>query len=135
MNRKNILGLIAIAISIGLVYGMLTSRTEDQFQTRFQEVASYRNPNNTGPVKRIYLVTVSEENHDEMRAYGDLQPHSKYGTTTIYFFPKGTKLPASISPADFPLAPELARTCLSRYRKLAQGQERYEVGPIAEITY
>jgi len=130
LSRNAKIILLALGLGAAVLISLLSGDSAAQFQARFTEVASYRNPNNTGPVKRIYLVTVSQENHAEMQAYGGLQPHSKYGTTTVYFFPTGTELPATISPQDLPLSEALRQICLARYRKLGQGQERYERGPL-----
>jgi hypothetical protein len=134
LSRNNKLILIALGLGVAVLISLLSGDSTARFETQFTEVASYRNPNNTGPVKRIYLVTVSQENHEEMLAYGGLQPHSKYGTTTVYFFPAGTELPTEISPQDLPLPEALRQVCLARYRKLGQGQERYQRGPLTEIT-
>lgn len=132
LSRNTKLLLIALGLGLTVLITLLSGDSAAQFETQFTEVASYRNPNNTGPVKRIYLVTVSQENHEEMLAYGGLQPHSKYGTTTVYFFPRGTALPTDISPQDLPLSDALGQACLARYRKLGQGQERYERGPLVD---
>lgn len=130
MTRSRWLTVVGVALSVGVLLSLLGGPATDQFETRFTPVASYRNPNNTGPVQRIYLVTVSQVDHAEMRAYGDLQPHSKYGTTTVYFFPEDTPLPSRIGPQGVSHSTDLLGRCLARYRKLGQGQERYQRGPL-----
>lgn len=130
MSRSKWITFAGIGLVAALLYNLLSNPSDAQFETRFEVVTSYRNSNNTGPIKRIYLVTASQSDHAEMQAYGDLKPHSKYGTTTVYFFPEGTSLPSSISSATFSLSSELASQCLARYRKLAMRDERYEKGPL-----
>ena len=45
---------------------------------------------------------------------------------------KGNCASDKITTAAFTLPPELAEQCLARYQKLAQGEERYERGPLGQ---
>ena len=51
-----------------------------------KEIAFIRNEQNTGPIVRVYAVSIDEENWESMEQYGNYMPHNKYGTTRIYFF-------------------------------------------------
>ena len=105
---------------------LLTAPSADDFATTFTPQAEYRNANNTGPVQRVYVVTVSQENYEEMLAYGGLRPHTKYGTTTVYFFPEEGLYPTEVSPEKPHFPPSYRPACLAVYCKLGQGQERFE---------
>ncbi|WP_181309048.1 hypothetical protein [Rufibacter sp. XAAS-G3-1] len=88
----------------------------------FTEVAFYRNENNTGPIQRIYAVTVSDSLWEQMQQYGDYMPHTKYGTTKVYFFRQGQPAPAAVSPGEQNFDPQFQPHCLAKYEKDAMGQ-------------
>ena len=131
MNRNRWIGLI-LGIVLLLVAGNLFLEGQASFETRFEEVLSYRNPNNTGPVQRIYVVSVSAENWEEMLQYGSRAPHSKYGMTTLYFFREGGPIPSEINPVEPHFEAGFESQCLARYQKQAMGQETFEKDPFGE---
>jgi len=88
----------------------------------FEELALYRNENNTGPVKRIYAVTVADTLWDQMQQYGDFMPHTKYGTTTVYFFRKGQPAPEKVYPGEANFDAQFQGNVLAVYEKDAMGQ-------------
>src|SRR5690606_36739645 len=55
-------------------------------QGTYTEVSTYRNENNTGPVVRIYAVYAADTLWEDMEAYGNFMPHTKYGNTKVFFF-------------------------------------------------
>ncbi|MEM9986572.1 MAG: hypothetical protein AAF804_15880 [Bacteroidota bacterium] len=95
----------------------------------FTERLQVRNPNNTGPVKRAYLVTCDSLAWDAMQSYGDLQLHNKYGHTTVFFFLTDNPIPASLELGAQPFSEEFYPFCVARYQKLALGQVRFETYP------
>lgn len=131
MKKNRWIGLI-LGIVLLLVARDLLLQGQASFETNFVEILSYRNPNNTGPVHRIYVVSVSEENWDEMLQYGSRSPHSKYGMTTLYFFHKNDPLPTKINPIDPHFEANFEQHCLARYQKQAMGQETFEKYPFEE---
>jgi len=66
----------------------------------FVERAKYRNENNTGPIQRIYVVTVKDTAAANLIEYGNLMPHSKYGNTKVYFFKEGNSFPSKLFPGN-----------------------------------
>ena len=95
----------------------------------FQEVATYRNENNTGPIVRIYAVTVADTLWREMRQYGDFMPYTKYGNTKVYFFRRGQPAPSAVRPGAENFDPKYAAYCLAKYEKNVMGNvtfQRYE---------
>lgn len=84
----------------------------------FQEVAFYRNENNTGPIVRVYAVTVADTAAwAEMEQYGQYMPYTKYGSTKVYFFRKGGPAPDQLQPGAENFGTELKPHCLATYEK------------------
>jgi len=88
----------------------------------FKEVAFARNEQNTGPVVRVYAVTVSDTLWQEMNQYGEYMPYTKYGTTTVYFFLNSNPAPASISLDTQGNDEIFRRYCVGKYEKSTMGQ-------------
>lgn len=131
MNRNRWIGLI-LGVVLLLVAIDLLRQGQASFETTFVEILSYRNPNNTGPIQRIYVVSVSEENWDEMLQYGSRAPHSKYGMTTIHFFRENGLMPTEIKPVKPYFEASFEPQCIARYQKQAMGQETFEKYPFGE---
>lgn len=125
MNRNRWIGLLLAGVLLVVALSVWQSGSQ-AFETEFVEIATYRNPNNTGPVKRWYVVAVSTANWEEMLAYAGRMPHSKYGTTTVYFFLAGAPMPDFIGPKPPHFPEEFAPNVLATYQKQAMGQESFE---------
>ncbi len=116
--KPKYLALIAVLALISwFVYDTLSQPTGQDLPGNFQEVASYRNENNTGPITRVLAVTVADTLWREMRQYGDLMPYTKYGKTTIYFFRQGQPAPKAVQPGEVNFSPEFNKNCLAKYEK------------------
>jgi len=117
--------LIIIAVIAGLAWMVKDSFTQpgaSDLKGNFKEISFYRNENNTGPVVRIYTVSVSDTLYKEMISYGNLMPHTKYGTTTVYFFKTGLPAPTAVN-GDSPHFDEtLAANCIGVYEKNGMSQ-------------
>jgi hypothetical protein len=83
----------------------------------FKEIAFYRNENNTGPVIRVYAVTVEDTLWQEMKAYGDFMPHTKYGNTKVYFFLEGKPAPEKLYAGSENFDVAYKPFCIARYEK------------------
>jgi hypothetical protein len=121
-NKSNIFyTLVVFAILIWVVKDTFTQVTVNDLKGGFTEKALYRNDNNTGPVQRIYSVSVKDPASAELEAYGNFMPHTKYGNTKVYFFKDGGPIPTSLYPGDvnFPAAYE--ENCIALYEKSAMG--------------
>lgn len=117
------MGLLAVVVFIGyLVYDAVSLRGVDDLEGGFREVAFYRNENNTGPVVRIYAVTVRKPADVEMKTYGDLMPYNKYGTTIVYFFKEGGPWPEKLRREEPHFDSHFSRNCLASYKKDPMGQ-------------
>lgn len=128
-NKKSLL-LLALAAMIGyIVYDSTSQPTVDDLQGGFREVAMYRNENNTGPIVRIYAVSVQDTHSKDMLKYGDLMPYTKYGTTTVYFFDAAKPFPNSLAASEPYFDPKFSPNCLAVYRKDANGQVSLDEKP------
>lgn len=121
-NKKNLL-LLVLAVIIGyIVYDSTSQPTVADLEGGFREVAMYRNENNTGPIVRVYAVSVQDTLSKDMLKYGDLMPYTKYGTTTVYFFDDAKPFPKSLAANEPHFDPKFSPNCLAVYRKDANGQ-------------
>ncbi|WP_192822008.1 hypothetical protein [Rufibacter sp. LB8] len=127
MKNKKLKYLLLAAFAVLVVWFMkdaLTQPGPQDLPGQFEEVALYRNENNTGPIQRIYAATVTDTLWDQMQAYGDFMPHTKYGTTKVYFFLKGQPAPTEVFPGEQNFDQQFNQHCLAVYEKDAMGQTR-----------
>jgi hypothetical protein len=117
---------LGIALFVLVLIGWMLKDTFTQsgiedLKGGFNEVATYRNENNTGPVQRVYAVTLKDTTGAQLLAYGDLMPHTKYGNTKVYYFLPGTAAPMKLSPGDINFDPKFNKNCYALYEKSAMG--------------
>ena len=118
MKTKHLFVLGIGALLIWFVVDALRQPSPQDLPGDFEEVAQFRNENNTGPVVRIYAVTVGDTTRwQEMEQYGALMPHTKYGTTKVFFFAKTGPSPTTLQLAAPHFSPELNPYCLASYEK------------------
>ena len=132
MNKRRRKWLAGIAISLLLIWFIADAMNQPGVQDlkgEFQEVAFYRNENNTGPIIRIYAVTVADTSWQEMKQYGNFMPHTKYGHTTVYFFRQGSPAPNQLRPGQENFNPELNPHCLAKYQKDVMGNVSFKRFP------
>ncbi|WP_029288899.1 hypothetical protein [Pedobacter sp. R20-19] len=133
MRRKSLIYVIT-AIVLILVFFMVKDTfnqpgTEDM-KAGFKEVTKYRNANNTGPVQRIYVVTVKDSVWKEMEDYGNLMPHTKYGSTKVYFFMAKANVPQTLEPGAINFDPSFNKDCIALYEKSAMSQVAFNKYPL-----
>jgi len=129
-NKTYFFGLIVLALVIWFVLEATTQPGVEDLAGDPEEVAFVRNENNTGPVRRVYIVSIADTLWDVMETYGSYMPHNKYGNTQVYFFPKDQDLPENITLED-PVPAEFQSYCLGRYEKNAMGSESFVRYPFA----
>ncbi|MBC7745355.1 MAG: hypothetical protein H7096_09660 [Flavobacterium sp.] len=122
-------------VLIVLVAGIIWMLKDSFFQPgvkdlsgNFEEIAFNRNENNTGPVNRIYAVSVADTLFKEMIAYGNLQPHTKYGTTKVYFFRNRTLSPKSINVTEPHFNLRYNADCIGVYTKNGMSEISFAKG-------
>ncbi|MFN0290893.1 hypothetical protein [Pedobacter helvus] len=117
---------IGIALFVTVLIGWMLKDTFTQsgiedLKGGFKEVANYRNENNTGPVQRIYVVTVKDTLGAQLKEYGDLMPHTKYGNTKVYYFLSDKPVPTALEPGDINFDAKFNTNCFALYEKSAMG--------------
>ncbi len=111
------------------IYDSFSQPGVSDLKGNFKEVAMYRNENNTGPIVRVYAVTVADTLWDEMRKYGDYMPHTKYGNTKVYFFLQGKPAPQQVFAGQENFDPQYRAGTLASYEKDAMGQVAFRKHP------
>lgn len=122
MKLKHILIIISVALIAWFIYDTLSIPSVSDLEGDFKEVAMYRNENNTGPIQRIYAVTVKDTLWQQMQTYGDMMPHTKYGNTKVYFFLQGSPVPTAVQPGQVDFSERFQEYTVAKYEKDAMGQ-------------
>lgn len=121
----------AVALLLGwFVFDSLSQPGVGDLKGNFQEVAIYRNENNTGPIVRVYAVTVADTLWRQMRQYGDFMPHTKYGNTKVYFFRQGQPVPPAVRPGTVNFDAAFNQYCLAKYEKEVMGNVTFQRYPL-----
>ena len=97
----------------------------EQWEGKYEEIGYYRNENNTGPVVRVLAVRVLDSSPSWMKEFADVQPHSKYGRTHVFFFSEEVSGKFDLSPTP-PFFPDAYRPhLLATYEKTPMGESRF----------
>ncbi|QDW26004.1 hypothetical protein FFJ24_014705 [Pedobacter sp. KBS0701] len=132
MNRKSLVYIIPIGVLI-LIFFMVRDVFDqpgiEDMKAGFKEILKYRNANNTGPVQRIYVVTVKDSVWKEMEDYGNLMPHTKYGNTKVYFFMENANIPKTLEPGEVNFDPQFNKSCIALFEKSAMSQVAFNRYP------
>jgi hypothetical protein len=126
MRLKYIFLSVCLLVVAYFVFDSLSQPNTRTLAGNFKEVAMYRNPNNTGPIVRIFAVTVDDTLTNEMQQYGAMMPYTKYGTTTVFFFKNDGPAPEEISPNPPHFPQDFKANCIGRYQKDAMGMVTFE---------
>ena len=132
MSSKQIRYIIFFLLGLSVIYIIFDSTSQpnvNDLKGNFKEVAVYRNENNTGPIVRVYAVTVKDSLWGEMEKYGELMPYTKYGSTTVYFFQEGKPVPKKLVAGENDFDISIKQNCLAQYNKDANGQVSFVKNP------
>lgn len=121
--------VVAISIALWLFWESVSQPGLEQWSGKIEEMAFFRNENNTGPVRRIYAVFVKESSSDDMRAYADRMPYTKYGSTIVYFFSDRDFTPRELQAQEPHFDPNLNSYCIAVYEKNSMGQVQFKRNP------
>ncbi|WP_162428596.1 hypothetical protein [Pontibacter pudoricolor] len=125
MKLKHILILASFVLVGWFIYDSFSLPSVDDLEGDFKEVAFYRNENNTGPIVRVYAVTVADTLWQQMQQYGEFMPHTKYGNTKVYFFLEGSPVPDKVFAGDQNFEAQFQEFAVARYEKESMGQESF----------
>jgi len=128
-RRKYLIGIVVALFIIWFIADAVNEPSVQDLKGNLEEVAFYRNENNTGPIIRIYAVTLTDTLWQEMEQYGKFMPHTKYGNTKVYFFLSERPFPKTVNPGAENFPAELQKYCLARYEKDAMGNVSFRKYP------
>lgn len=128
MKDRKLFMVIGLGLSLLIIWIVVDTFNQpgvSDLEGSFEQTAFYRNENNTGPIIRIYAVYSSESSPELLEQYASMMPHTKYGTTKVYFFDQKEKAP-NIVLADPPhFDPETLSHCIAFFEKTAMGQVKF----------
>lgn len=114
--------LLSVLIIIAIIWNAITEPGIKDLKSDFKEAAFIRNEQNTGPVIRIYAVSLNSEDWKEMEQYGNYMPHTKYGTTRIYFFLNNSEIPEELNFGEVNIPERYRKNCIAIYEKDGMSQ-------------
>lgn len=122
-NKKTntFLIILVVVLVAWMLKGTFFQPTAGDLKAGFKEVAQYRNENNTGPVQYVFSVSIKDTIWSEMETYGNYKPHHKGGTTKVYYFMQGSKIPTALSPGSVNFNATYNNSCIALYEKSAVG--------------
>lgn len=122
MTKKRIgVGLVVVLIFI-MVWSSMSEPGINDLDTQFKEEFFVRNENNTGPVQRRYLVTVSDTIWNDLERFGNLMPYTKLGSTEVFFFRAGSNHPTKLNLKGEPFPKKYESALLAVYLKNTMGK-------------
>ena len=119
--KHYILAFSALLIVL-MIWNAISEPGIKDLQGNFKELAFIRNEQNTGPVIRVYAVSLDAERWEAMSQYGNYMPHNKYGNTKIYFFLDSENAPKSLSLGDKNIDKQFEKYCIAIYEKDGMSQ-------------
>ncbi|MDN3669983.1 hypothetical protein QWY93_11660 [Echinicola jeungdonensis] len=133
MKTKYLIWGLGTMVFFVMIYIAQTTFTQPgiaELRSTFTEVAKYRNPNNTGPIVRLYAVATTRiAPWEEMKRYGQFMPHNKYGNTKVFFFDGVLHTPKEIGPEPPYFEKGFQEYCIGKYEKTAMGKESFKKYP------
>ena len=114
--------VITLLIIIAIIWNTISEPGIKDLKSDFKEIAFIRNEQNTGPIIRIYAVSMKAENWEEMERYGNYMPHTKYGTTKIYFFLNSSEVPENLNFGAINISEHYQKNCIAIYEKDGMSQ-------------
>lgn len=130
-TKQTYIVLAAVVIIAIMIYSALSTPGIKNLKGNFKELAYIRNEQNSGPVIRLYAVGVDTEEWNEMRQYGEYMPHTKYGTTRVYFFLNSGEIPKKLDIVTG-LEARYQEHCIAVYEKNGMGQAALQKYPFRQ---
>ncbi|MCH7409104.1 hypothetical protein MM239_06845 [Belliella sp. DSM 111904] len=124
-----ILFALVIGLMVWIVKDSFTQPGVSNLDLVYEELAFYRNENNTGPIQRVYVVYVEDDSRELLEAYGNYMPHTKYGNTQVFFFTDSTKAPKDVLHVAPFIPNEYQAYCVAKYEKSAMGDVKFSNRP------
>ena len=123
MNKSlKYLLIVASLLAIVIFWNSLTAPGVNDLPGNFREIDAWQNENNTGPVNRVYIVTLNDTLWQAMEAYGNYMPYAKLGTTKVWFFLEDGPFPTKITSGEVLMTAAYQEACVGYYSKNNMGQ-------------
>jgi len=130
-NKRALLwGFVVIALAL-MLWNVLSQPGTADLKGNFKEAAFIRNDQNTGPVIRVYAVTLSDTLWKQMNDYGNFMPYNKYGNTKVYFFLNTRPYPKKVTIGDVNFDSQFNKYCIGLYQKDVMSQVSLKKMPFA----
>ncbi|MCH7399614.1 hypothetical protein MM236_16575 [Belliella sp. DSM 107340] len=117
--------LIVVFLVIWIGKESFTQPGVNDLELEFEEMAFYRNENNTGPVIRVYSVYAADTLWNILEEYGAFMPHTKYGNTKVFFFDSKENSPKTTFPEEPYFDEKYYKHCIGKYEKSSMGDEKF----------
>ena len=134
-NKKTYFLIIAFIAVAAMLWNVLTEPGIKELKGNFREVAFTRNEQNSGPVIRIYAVTLNAEYWKEMEQYGNYMPHTKYGKPRVYFFLSEKPYPEKLMLGDNNMEEHFKQNCIGIYEKDGMSQVSLSKHPFKSTQF
>ena len=133
-TKRVVLGAVVIIALVLVLWNVFTQPGPADLKGNFRQVAFIRNEQNTGPVMRVYAVTVTDTLWKEMTDYGNFMPYNKYGNTRVYFFLNKNPYPkqVTISSNSNNFDSKFNNYCIGLYQKDVMSQVSLKKAPFAK---
>jgi hypothetical protein len=120
-NKLYVLIISVIAIA-AMLWNALSEPGIKGLKGNLKETSFIRNEQNTGPVIRIYAISIDQEYWTDMEQYGNYMPHNKYGTTRVYFFLSNKPYKGKLELTGSNIEEEYKQYCIGLYEKNGMSQ-------------
>ncbi len=134
-NKKIYILLVSLIAVAAMLWNVISAPGIRELKGNFRETAFIRNEQNSGPVIRIYAVKLEGEYWKEMEQYGNYMPHTKYGTTRIYFFLHDKPYPEKLTLGSDNMEQDLKKNCLAIYEKDGMSQVSFTRYPFKNTNH
>ncbi|MGY4385972.1 hypothetical protein ACVWYN_003022 [Pedobacter sp. UYP24] len=116
-SRNGIFVIIVVVLASVIIWKTFTQPGTESLKGNFKQVAFLRNEQNTGPVIRVYAVTVTDTVWKEMVDFGNYMPYNKYGNTKVYYFLNSKPYPTALQLGKINFNKLFNVHCLGMYQK------------------
>jgi hypothetical protein len=131
-SKRLLIGFLIVIAMATILWNVLSQPGVADLKGNFKQVAFSRSIQNSGPVIRVYAVTLSDTLWKQMSEYGDYMPYNKYGNTKVYFFLNTAPYPKQVSLGDVNFDSKFNGYCVGFYQKDVMSQVRLKKLPFAK---
>lgn len=128
-KNKIYIYIFSILLAAIMIWNAISTPGVKDLEGNLKEIAFIRNEQNTGPIVRIYAVSIDEENWESMEKYGNYMPHTKYGTTRVYYFLSKNPFKGTLQMEGEAIEKVYQQNCIALYEKNGMSQVSFRRYP------